>query len=772
MVTENKKQFNYAKQASKINKKELIVLISNFILGIMFSFSGFSTSFAPFGVAFCGSGGKYYIAISAFGASLGYILSGDSISSLRYIASILALVVIFGALKPFKDLRDKVLTPVISVFACLFVTGLAVALADKFTFLSLLICFSESLLGACAAFLFSQCREVVSLKANLNSLTSKEAIALIISFSLLLLSLKDINVYNVFPSHIIAILIVLICSRYAKEAGGTIVGVCTGLTLSLSTGDIFLLAFYSLGGLIGGVVSRFGKIPTFVAFSLSGILLSIISYENLNNYGILIETLVAGCIFIFMPSKISNRISEILSPRVNSPIIDTVKRDIINKLHNASEISTEICDSLNAVGEALYKNEKSNLKNVFKKTKEGVCGSCGLFDACWKESFEDTQDCFNTLVALKKEGVYLENKTIPSRFASKCIRSEMVSSSFNKLYGEYVIKEKMEARINEIQTLASEQFVNVSSLLDSLCEHINEDVRFDMDLAAKVRSLAASSGFEAIESCCVINNIEQIIIEIKIKAVSEKTDFKPLLKQIIVLTSKKFEYPLIATQEGVTTLTFKEKSDFKVLASGFQACSTGEKYSGDTYTTFFDDNGIFYAVICDGMGTGTKAAIGSNLSASLIEKLIKAGFGIDAAIKTVNTSLISKSGDESSVTLDLVSIDLFTGFVEFYKSGAADTVVRKNKRIHYINSPSLPLGILKDTEISTGNGTLSSGDVIIMASDGVREEDYSIIENELRYFNGEKVQKFNENLARKIREQQPEKNDDLTLITLVVTKND
>jgi len=763
-----------AKESNKINfnKREIIITISNFILGIIFSFSGFSTTFSPFGVAFAASGGKRYLTLSALGTALGYILSGDSISSLRYIASILALVVIFGALKPFKELRDNSATPVISVFICLFVTGLAVTLAEKFNFMSLLICFSESLFGGCATFLFTEARSVLSLKGSITSLTSKEAISLVICFSLLLLSLKDFAVFNIYPSHIFATVIILICGKYAKESGGTIVGVCTGITMSLGSGNVFLLAFYSLGGLISGVVSGFGKIVTFISFALSGVLVSIIAYEKFENYGIILETLIAGCIFIFLPKKINNKFQEILSPKVNSPIIDSVKSDIMRKLRNASEISNEICESLNVVSDALYQNEKADMKKIYQKTKNNVCGSCGLYDVCWKESLTDTQDCFNTLITLKKEGVYLEYKTIPQQFASKCIRSEMISSSFNKLYSEYVIKERMESRINEIQTLASEQFINVSSLLDSLCEKITEEVRFDMDLAAKTRTTAASLGYEPTESCCVINSLEKIIIELKLKQIKDNENLRPLLRQLEIVSNKKLEYPEILSFGGITTLVFKEKADFKVVSSGVQFCSTGEKYSGDTFSTFTDDNGIFYCVICDGMGTGTKAAIGSNLAVSLLEKLIKAGFGVESAINTVNTSLISKSSEECSVTLDLTSIDLFTGHIEFYKCGAADTVVRKNKRVHYINSPSLPLGILKDAETSSGSGTLSFGDIIIMSTDGVRDEDFNIIESEIRYFNGEKVRDFTEKLSEKIRETQPEKNDDLTIVTLVLMKND
>jgi stage II sporulation protein E len=565
--------------------------------------------------------------------------------------------------------------------------------------------------------------------------------------------------------------IILICGKYSKEAGGTIVGVCTGITMSFGTGNIFLLAFYSLGGLIAGVVSKYGKFASFLGFSLSGVLVSILSNQKMDNIALIIETFIAGCIFLILPNKINNKFEAVLSPKVNSPIIDSVKSDIMRKLRNASHISTEICDSLNVVSDALYKNEKADMKKIFIKTKNSVCGSCGLFDVCWKESLNDTQDCFNTLISMKKEGIYLENKTIPQQFASKCIRSEMISSSFNKLYSEYIIKERMETRINEIQTLASEQFVNVSSLLDSLCEHLTEEVRFDMDLAAKVRAVASSLDFEPLESCCVINSLENMSIELKLKNIKTE-NLKGLLRQIEILTNKKFEFPEIFNYEDFVTLVFKEKADFNVTSAAVQFTKQGEKYSGDTYSTFTDDNGIFYCVICDGMGTGTKAAIGSNLAVSLLEKLIKAGFGVTSAINTVNTSLISKSGDECSVTLDLVAIDLFTGHIEFYKCGAQDTVVRKNKRIHFINSPSLPLGIIKDSEIANGNGTVSSGDVIIMASDGVNNEDLILIENELRYFNNENVRAFTENLSEKIREYQNNKSDDLTLITLVLNKNE
>jgi stage II sporulation protein E len=217
---------------------------------------------------------------------------------------------------------------------------------------------------------------------------------------------------------------------------------------------------------------------------------------------------------------------------------------------------------------------------------------------------------------------------------------------------------------------------------------------------------------------------------------------------------------------------YKEKAEYKIVSAGVQFNANGEKYSGDSFSTFQDNNGYFYAVICDGMGTGTKAAISSNLAVTLLEKLIKAGFGIKSSINTVNTSLISKSGDECSVTLDLVVFDLFTGRVEFYKCGASDTVVKRNGKIVDVGFSSLPLGIINNLDIGCGSGMLRAGDVMLVHSDGVREEDVDYLKRELKSFDNGNVRNFTTELCENIRRYHPQKNDDMTVLTLAITKND
>lgn len=755
----------------KINISSFLRHICCLGLGVLFSLSGFNESFSPFGVAFAACVSRKFTFTATLGACVGYFVALDSVSALRYTASVLALAVIMTALKTFNNLRNHPATPVIVTFACVFVTGIAVVFSEGVTAFNLIVAFCEASVGGATAYIFSKSKAYLTVRGGLSAVTSKEITAIIISGSFLLLAFKYVNIYGISFAHIIATFLILLCACYGREAGGAVVGICCGLTMSFGTNNLFLLSFYSLGGLLGGAFSGFGRFATLGAFALSGVAIGVISDYSADLLPLAIETGFASLLFAFITQKFSFRLSEFFTPSISSPVIDSVKSNIINKLHRASDFSAEICTTLDSVNTALSKSEKGDIKYIPGKVKANVCASCGLYDTCWGEMKEQMNSNFDNLLEMKKQGVYLEYKTVPALFSSVCIRTENISSVFNKLFAECKVHQKTEKRIKEIQSLASEQFVNVSGLLNSLCDEINEDVRFDMDVAARCKAMALGMGLQPLDCCCVCDNLDKITVEIRLKKPAERKILNNLTSQVSVVCGKSVENPQIDEFEDYIRVVYHEKPEFRVVSAGVQFNASGEKYSGDTYTTFQDDKGFFYAVICDGMGTGPKAAVSSSLAVTLLEKLIKAGFGINAAIGTVNTSLISKSGDECSVTLDLIAIDLHTGRVEFYKCGSQDTLVKRHGKISDIGFDSLPLGILSNIEVSSGSGMLGVGDVMIMCSDGVREEDFWQLRNALKVFDNGNVRNFTTDIAEIIRRSQPEKNDDFTMVTLAVTNN-
>ena len=74
------------------------------MVGFLFSLSGFNGEFSPFGVAFVAGVPQRFNLSTALGVCVGYFVSLDSLNALRYVSTILALCVILGALKVFKQI--------------------------------------------------------------------------------------------------------------------------------------------------------------------------------------------------------------------------------------------------------------------------------------------------------------------------------------------------------------------------------------------------------------------------------------------------------------------------------------------------------------------------------------------------------------------------------------------------------------------------------------------------------------------------------------------
>lgn len=741
-------------------------------LGAAFSFSGVS-GFSPFAIAFCSAAEQKKILFAAAGATVGYFFALGSVEALRYTVTVLAVTVIYFALGAFKHIREHIAAPVGISFICTLSTGLALTVANSLNIKSVLLAFSESCVCGTVSYLFTLCRKNASLKRRVGTLTSKDAVAAAMVVSLLLMAFKPLSLGAVSPARILCGTLVILCAHYCREAGGAIVGVCGGTAMSLGQSNVFFLALFSLGGLLSGAASRMGRLASASAFLLCSVGVGAIVGISAQTSVAIFESAVSCALFLALSVRFNSKLEMYLSPSVNSPAIESVKADVVKRLKNASGASAEICTSLQELNSAMLRNEKRAVDSVCKSARERVCGSCGLYDSCWLDTFEQTQDCFNTLLMLKKDGVFLEYKTAPAQFASRCIRTESICDSFNRLYSEFKARERVESRVREIYTLASEQFINVSSLLDSLSLRAGEQMRFDMDIAAKARTAAASLELEALESCCVYDSFDKLKFELHLKngEMSRETE-KKLKKQLEAICGRELDYPTVEARKGETVCIYTEKPRFRVVSSVSRSCANGEKYSGDSFASFKDSDGYFYAVLCDGMGSGARAAVSSGLAVTLLEKLIKAGFGVQAAIKAVNSSLISHSGEECSVTLDLAVVDMFTGGVEFYKCGAVESLVKKNGKITSVGAPSMPLGILSDAECDTLNCEVADGGVILMCTDGVREDDMAFVRSELKTFSGGSVRDFTSSLCETVRRYQPERNDDMTVFTIAITEND
>jgi stage II sporulation protein E len=118
------------------------------------------------------------------------------------------------------------------------------------------------------------------------------------------------------------------------------------------------------------------------------------------------------------------------------------------------------------------------------------------------------------------------------------------------------------------------------------------------------------------------------------------------------------------------------------------------------------------------MGTGEAAAKDSEAVMELVEKLLCAGYSEAAAARLVNALLIQR-GNKRPVTLDLATVDLYTGNCCFTKLGAVTTFVRRGSEVETIGADALPAGVLTEAEPTLETRELMNGDMIVMVTDGV-----------------------------------------------------
>lgn len=752
----------------------LIKNISVFALSFVFSLGGKAGLFSPFGVSAVAAAGFSYMPASIIGASLGYIVTQNSLFSLRYIASILACGVIMGTLKNMRDITgSKLFAPAIT-FVTLLVTGFALAFSESLTIALALRYVTEALTGACGAYFISSAAKLKIPYKSFGFLSSKDLSALMITAGLLLLALGNLSIGEFVPIRVAAVLMILICARYTHEAGGAIVGVCAGVALSVSGGGSgsLILAGYSFGGLLGGVFSQLGRIGTAAAFVTANGIIAIMEADNTAALPVVIEAAAATTVFLLLPSGITKKLDEMLSPASVSPVLDSVKNDIVWKLHNASRITGDIASSLVSVSNTLKIGENSGITDMYTCIRCEVCDSCGLKDVCFEQNYDETIGAFNDIVLMLREGGTASFAAIPPHFSSRCIRTSQLCDCFNRFYREYAANQKAQTKISQVRSVVSDQFTGISYMLSSLSEELSEKTVFDVGAAQRITNTLEEMGLTVIDVCCCLDKYDRINTDIHIKQTNAKISKSKLRNTVESILQRKLDMPVMGSFGETVHIAFKEKPTYRAVTGFAQFAAQGERVCGDAFSCFTDENGFFYAVLSDGMGTGARAAVSATLAVSICENLIKAGFGIEASLKAVNSALIVKPGEEMSVTLDIAAIDLYTGQITLYKAGAAATVIRRRGKCVKVELPSLPLGILRDCDTVSTRGTLEKGDIALLTTDGIGEESLKEICSKLQSFkNGELSAYVRELAADAKNTAEGRKDDDITAVAVALVRD-
>ena len=103
----------------------------------------------------------------------------------------------------------------------------------------------------------------------------------------------------------------------------------------------------------------------------------------------------------------------------------------------------------------------------------------------------------------------------------------------------------------------------------------------------------------------------------------------------------------------------------------------------------------------------------------VLENLLEAGFQKESAVRLLNSFFVLSYGDNTFTTLDITAIDLYTGYCQMVKNGAAATFIRHNNQVETFSSGALPVGAALDVDSTKCKRKLYDGDMVVMVTDGI-----------------------------------------------------
>ncbi|MGN0493561.1 MAG: SpoIIE family protein phosphatase, partial [Acutalibacteraceae bacterium] len=559
-----------------------------------------------------------------------------------------------------------------------------------------------------------------------------ELFSLFATLGILLTGVNGFNFNGISLGHIIGITLILTAAKYGGTLSGAVCGITVALSLTLSGAAGEIAVVYAFIGLIAGVFSSYGKyvqVAMPLIFSLVG---SVGTGNPILIAETVIETSLGSALFLALPRRLGIHISRLFSVYPRLSATDGFKKSLEMRLNVAANALCDVSETVEQVSAELSKINAPDFGTVIAAIEQDACSGCKLRVHCWESRRDSTVEAILGMTKAVKEGSRTPENGAPEEFRGRCLRVSQVANSAYKRYSDYTSRIAAENRIDEVRSVVSDQFDGISFMLTELASDLENDGKFDNSTAEKVSAALKNLGAQAQECTCRLDKYGRMSLEIKIKKQPDLTINKlQLMKLLSIVCERDFDVPAVSSAGKSIFISLYEHAAIRVDVGVEQKCASASAMCGDAYKYFFDGRGHFIMVLSDGMGTGGRAAVDGAMASGLMSRLIKAGFGYDCSLKILNSSMLFKSTDESLATVDIASIDLYTGVVELYKAGAAPTLIRRSGRTGKAESTSLPAGILREISFDKATVKCKTGDIVVLMSDGAACEGTDWIKEEI-----------------------------------------
>ena len=723
-----------------------------YAISLMISMVGITGELSPFSISMLGaciSNSVPLLGIVTF-AIVGNAIKFGISGALAYILTALVLIVTMYIIKPKynDDERNEKVNLAKNIFISTLIIQLAKVGMSGFTLYDVLSIICFSIIAIVFYKIFVNSIIVFRDFGETKAFSIEEILGASLMLAISVGAFGDLSVLGFSIRNILSILIVLILGWKNGVLVGTTAGVTIGVTLGVITSsEPIMVAAYAISGMIAGVLNKFGKLGVIIGFCLGNIVLAYVS----NGYTVELihfkEILIASIGLLAVPKSIQINIKEFVG---NSKLLPVFPDRALNKSKETAERLNNVSDTIQEMAKT-YKTRETEIEKVPVQSNKEIFISelldnlSGyednmLYDDISKTDGPIVDEIFKVLVdkqEITRESlleifakcnsyiVGFDDKKI-SEFLEENIAQmvRVINMSYKISKSNFVWQKKFEENKKNIET----QLQGVSRAISNIAENIEKNIKNEEQFTNQKKQIVELLKQKDIEIQEIsIQREDRFLVEIYMEK-SNITDIDYIEKILTEVLKEK----IVLNQEASigTRLNFLSDDKFVMAIGNSETTKTNSRISGDSFLSIKLKDGKYLVALSDGMGSGEEARQSSNKALKMLENLLLSGFDKKTSLELINSSLINQN-EEIFATLDIAIIDLYKGKVELIKSGACPTYIKSKNSVQVIKANSLPAGIINESSLQSFDRDISSGEILLMCSDGILDSNVEYKNKEL-----------------------------------------
>ena len=402
----------------------------------------------------------------------------------------------------------------------------------------------------------------------------------------------------------------------------------------------------------------------------------------------------------------------------NAPyaVIDKARLELVGKLGFIGDALRKTSESLCDLGGG--DGEEQAAARLSEQFASSFCSECKGLRDCLAQGGGNTAVLFHGAILRALKNGKATICDLPSYLNGNCPKAKAFLDALNEAADIYREEKARQALLNEQREKLAGEAEGIAGVLDVLRRDLRRAVTFDGKKQKRVLSELKKAGVFACDAM-ISEEGDSSTVTVTLEESRAKD------ARVLDAVSRAMELPLLP--EGVTRLgagsvaaSFRSAPPFDAVVGQAVRIKEGSDACGDTKSITRLNGDRIMIALSDGMGSGAEANRGSAAAVSLVENFYRTGVDEKTVLPLIN-HLLTMRNDGSFQTLDMCVVDLRTAVADFIKLSAPESVIKRREGSEIVEGGALPLGILREIKPSVSRRKLSSGDVVVLATDGVTD---------------------------------------------------